>query len=464
MFLFAFLPAVLAVYYLLPRRFRNAFLLLADLVFYGWGEPVMVLLMIFSIVINYFAGILIEKTADAGSKNAKKTILVLSVILDLGILGFFKYAGFLTENLRIVLPFLNIPLIRLPLPIGISFYTFQILSYTVDVYRGDTGAQKNLIDFGTYVSLFPQLIAGPIVRYRDVDAQLSGRRENLGQFSRGVLLFVLGLSKKVLIANAVGRLWDVLRESADSSVLGAWVGVIAFSFQIYFDFSGYSDMARGLGKMFGFEFCENFDYPYISASVTEFWRRWHISLGTWFREYLYIPLGGNRRGTARTVFNLAAVWLLTGLWHGAGWNFVLWGAYFGLLLILEKLFLLKALKKLPSFLPHLYALFFVALGWVLFYFADDVGGFPAMLGFLPRLFRGPLVTSDDLSAVLSSLPLLAAAAVASTPLIRRVYRALRKKRVKGLFIVEAAAVAAVLLLSTASLAADSYNPFLYFKF
>ncbi len=457
--MFVFLPVVLAVYYVLPRKFRNTFLLISDLVFYGWGEPVMVLLMLFSIVINYIAGLLIARTE---SKKNKKLILVLSVIIDLGILGFFKYAGFITENLNVVLPFLNIPKISIPLPIGISFYTFQIMSYTIDVYREDTEAQKNIVAFGTYVSLFPQLIAGPIVRYRDVDIQLGNRRESIEQFSRGVRLFVLGLAKKVLLANPMGELWDTLRETQNSGAAGAWVGVIAFSFQIYFDFSGYSDMARGLGNMLGFEFLENFNYPYISKSITEFWRRWHISLGTWFREYLYIPLGGNRRGKMRTLLNLLTVWLLTGLWHGASWNFVLWGLYFGILLIIEKLFLLKALSRLPSFVSHIYSLFFIVFGWVIFYFADDVGGLSAMLEFIPRLFSGGFISADALAVIKGSVLLLAAACIASTPIIRKTYMKLRER--KGFVAAEVIAVAVILVFSTASIVGDSYNPFLYFKF
>lgn len=458
LFMFVFLPVVLSVYYLLPKRFRNAFLLIADLVFYGWGEPIMVFLMIFSIIINYFAGLMIEKSE---SDKKKKAILIISVIIDLGMLGFFKYAGFITKNLNIILPFANIPAIEVPLPIGISFYTFQIMSYTIDVYRKDTEAQKNIISFGTYVSLFPQLIAGPIVRYRDVDDQLNERKENPEQFARGIRLFLLGLTKKVLLANPMGLLWDSMREM-NGGVLASWVGVIAFSFQIYFDFSGYSDMARGLGNMLGFEFLENFNFPYISKSITEFWRRWHISLGTWFKEYVYIPLGGNRKGKVRTLVNLLIVWLLTGLWHGASWNFVLWGIYFGAILIIEKLFLLKALEKMPEFISHIYSLFLIAFGWVIFYFADDVGGFKAMSEFIPTLFSGSLISADSLSVILNYLPILIFCAIASTPLIRNIYMRLRNR--KGFIFAEVAAAAVILILCTASLVSSSYNPFLYFKF
>ena len=459
-FMFAFLPVVLLFYYILPVKFRNTFLLVADLIFYGWGEPVLVFLMLFSIVINYIAGILIEKS---GADNKKrKIILIISVIIDLGMLGFFKYAGFITQNLNVVLPFLNIPLIKIPLPIGISFYTFQIMSYTIDVYRRDTEAQHNIIAFGTYVSLFPQLIAGPIVRYRDVDRQLTERRENIDLFANGVRLFLLGLAKKVLIANPVGLIWDNMRQTQGGGVLVSWVGIIAYTFQIYFDFSGYSDMARGLGNMFGFRFLKNFDYPYISKSITEFWRRWHISLSTWFKEYVYIPLGGNRKGLPRQILNLFIVWGLTGLWHGASWNFLFWGLYFGIILVFEKLFMLKLLDKLPSFIKHLYSLILIVFGWVIFYFSDDVGGVRAMFEFISSLFSGGFVSADGLTNIISSIPVLLLAAVASTPAFRTVYFRLNNR--KHFKYIEAVAATVVLLLCTASLVNDNYNPFLYFKF
>ncbi len=459
-FMFAFLPVVLLIYYLLPVKFRNAFLLIADLIFYGWGEPVLVFLMLFSILINYIAGILIEKSNSNNKK--RKIILIASVVIDLGLLGFFKYAGFITNNLKVVLPFLNIPLISIPLPIGISFYTFQIMSYTIDVYRRDTEAQRNIIAFGTYVSLFPQLIAGPIVRYRDVDDQLVERHENLQLFSRGIRLFLLGLAKKVMIANPVGLIWDNMRQMQGGGALVSWVGIIAYTFQIYFDFSGYSDMARGLGNMFGFEFLKNFDYPYISKSITEFWRRWHISLSTWFKEYVYIPLGGNRKGLPRQIFNLFVVWGLTGLWHGASWNFLFWGLYFGVILVFEKLFMLKALDKMPAVIKHLYSLVFIVFGWVIFYYSDDVGGIKAMFTFISTLFTGSFISSDGITAVLSSLPMLIIAAAASTPIIRKIYNKLSD--LKGFKYIEAVVALLVLILCTASLVNDNYNPFLYFKF
>ena len=459
-FMFAFLPVVLLFYYILPVKFRNGFLLIADLIFYGWGEPVLVFLMLFSIIINYIAGIIIEKSD--GSEKKRKTVLIISVIIDLGLLGFFKYAGFITENLKIVLPFLNIPVVDIPLPIGISFYTFQIMSYTIDVYRRDTEAQHNIIAFGTYVSLFPQLIAGPIVRYRDVDNQLVNRRENLALFSNGVRLFLLGLAKKVLIANPVGLIWDNMRQMQGGGALVSWVGIIAYTFQIYFDFSGYSDMARGLGNMFGFEFLKNFDYPYISKSITEFWRRWHISLSTWFKEYVYIPLGGNRKGLPRQILNLFIVWGLTGLWHGASWNFLFWGLYFGVILVFEKLFMLKVLDKLPAILKHFYSLVLIVFGWVIFYYSDDVGGIKAMFEYISTLFTGGFISTDGITSVISALPVLLLAAVASTPAIRIVYQKLSVK--KYFKYIEAAAAVIILILCTASLVNDNYNPFLYFKF
>ncbi len=458
-FLFLFLPVVLILYYLTPRKFRNLTLLIADLVFYAWGEPVFVLLMIFSIVINYIAGILLGKYHD--KKNLSKWILIADVAVNLGLLGFFKYAGLIGETLNIVLPFLNLPAIEVALPIGISFYTFQTMSYTIDVYRNTVKVQKNFIAFGTYVSLFPQLIAGPIVRYEDVAAQMLERRENLAQFTDGVKIFLVGLSKKILLANEMGSLWDFIRNyDGNIGVLGAWTGIIAYSFQLYFDFSGYSDMAVGLGKMFGFDFIKNFDYPYISKSITEFWRRWHISLGTWFREYVYIPLGGNRKGLGRQIINLGVVWFLTGLWHGASYNFILWGLYFGIILVMEKIFLLKLLKKAPAFIGHIYSLFIIILGWVLFYF-EDMG---KLWEYAAKMFGSQGFSMNESISVilLSYLPLLIAAAVASTPLVSMLYNKVRSKPVR--YVLDNSGCIAALLLCTSKLVSSAYNPFLYFKF
>ncbi len=449
---------VLALYYITPRRFRNVTLFVVDLVFYSWGEPMLVLLMLVSVLLNYFSAILIGIYRP--KKRLARAIFILSIILNLGLLGFFKYIGFIGETLQFMLPFLNIPILEVSLPIGISFYTFQTMSYTIDVYRNTVAVQKNVITFGTYVSLFPQLIAGPIVRYSDVAEQLVNRRESLQQFTDGVRIFLIGLAKKVLIANQMGVLWDILRKSTDGGVIGAWCGILAYTFQIYYDFSGYSDMAIGLGKMFGFEFMKNFDYPYISESITEFWRRWHISLGTWFREYVYIPLGGNRKGLGRQIINMSVVWFLTGLWHGASWNFILWGVYFGILLIIEKTFLLKALKKAPAIVRHIYALFFIVLGWVLFYF-ENMGEMGVFLG---RLFgaQGFGLSVNTGAAILSFLPLMIAAAVISTPLLTNTFHRIKSSGVR--MVLENTGCVLSLLLCTASLAGSSYNPFLYFKF
>ena len=459
LFLFVFLPLVLAVYYVLPRRFRNGFLLLANMVFYGWGEPVFILIMIVSIVVNYICGLLIEKYRD--NQKRKKAFLVLSLVISLGLLAVFKYTGFVSDILRQLPPFSFMPKISLPLPIGISFYTFQTLSYTIDVYRGDTKAQKSIVSFGTYVSFFPQLIAGPIVRYVDIAKMLNERRESIKQFAEGVKLFLVGLAKKVLIANQMGLLWDTLRETAGANgVVGIWIGIISFAFQIYFDFAGYSDMACGLGKMFGFEFMKNFNYPYISKSITEFWRRWHISLSSWFRDYVYIPLGGNRRKLPRVIFNLFVVWTLTGLWHGANFNFIAWGIYYFIILVLEKYVYGKYLEKLPSVLQHIYALLFILIGWTIFYF-EDFSQLTQYLGCMFTLKNG-IIGTDAASVILSYIPLILAAALASVPIWRNLYLKIKDRKITA--VLEMVFCTAVLLLCTASLVNQSYNPFLYFRF
>lgn len=454
-----FLPFVLAVYYITPRRFRNLTLFIVDLVFYAWGEPWLVVLMLISILLNYTAGILIGINRE--KKGLARFIFILAVILNLGLLGFFKYAGFIGETLNMVMPFLNIPILEIALPVGISFYTFQTMSYTIDVYKNTVKVQKNIITFGTYVSLFPQLIAGPIVRYEDVAEQLMHRKETLQEFTDGVKLFLVGLSKKVLLANEMGNLWDAVRESGvQSGAVGSWVGIIAYTFQIYFDFYGYSEMAMGLGKMFGFDFLKNFDYPYISKSVTEFWRRWHISLGTWFREYVYIPLGGNRKGLSRQIINIAVVWFLTGLWHGARWNFILWGLYFGILLMIEKLFMLKLLKKAPALVSHIYSIIIILFGWVLFYFED----MSEMGVFISRMFGsdGFMMSGDISSTIIAYIPLLVISAIASTPLVNKLYHNIKSKPV--LYVIDNAGCVLALLLCTAALVSSDYNPFLYYKF
>jgi alginate O-acetyltransferase complex protein AlgI len=457
-FLFAYLPITLLAYYLVPRQGRNIFLFIVNLIFYGWGEPKLVLLMVFNIFFNYIGGWLVDKyRADA---KKKKLFLILTCVLDIGILAVFKYTGMITETLN-MLPFLNIPELQISLPIGISFYTFQTMSYVIDVYRDDAPVSKNFINFGTYVALFPQLIAGPIVRYRDVAEQLVNRRETLEMFTRGVKLFMVGLAKKVIIANTMGTLTtNIFATTDENGVVGTWVGMIAYTFQIYFDFSGYSDMACGLGNMMGFEFLKNFNYPYIAKSITDFWRRWHISLSTWFKEYVYIPLGGNRKGVKRQILNLLIVWGLTGLWHGAAYNFVLWGLYYGLLLILEKFVLKKFLDRLPSFVQHIYTLFIVIIGWGLFYFTD-VG----QLGeFMVDLFNfgNGICGNQAFNLIMSNLPMLIIAAVASTPLAAMLYN--RFEHTRFMWIPETLYCMGVLGVSTASLVNQSYNPFLYFRF
>ena len=431
-FLFGFLPAVVVLYYLCPRRCRNVLLLVSSLIFYGWGEPKYVLLMLVSILLNYFCGLAAAR--QQSRQRSTRGVLVLGVVLNLGMLGFFKYGKF----------FFGSAFPDIPLPIGISFYIFQAMSYLIDVCRREVEVQKNVLTFGTYVTLFPQLIAGPIVRYRDVAEMLESRRENLPQFSRGVQRFVVGLSKKVLLANTFGSAWNALQVTTGTAA--AWLGLLCYTLQIYFDFSGYSDMAIGLGQLFGFTFLENFNYPYISASITEFWRRWHISLSTWFKEYVYIPLGGNRKGLARQIFNILVVWLLTGLWHGASWNFVLWGGYYAALLILEKCWLLKAGEKLPLLLRRMLTMVLVMLGWALFYF-EDLGALGAFLG---RLF-----TAVPSAGIAFYLPVTALGCLCATPAMKRVK--LPDGVRWGLCVV-------LLLLCVASLARQSYNPFIYFRF
>ncbi len=458
LFLFLYLPLVLLGYYILPWKCRNLFLLIVNLIFYGWGEPVLILIMLISIAVNFVCGILIENHRH--NERLKKVFLIISLVVSLGLLGAFKYLGFLTDILRQLPVFAFLPKIKLALPIGISFYTFQTLSYTVDVYRREVPAQRSFVAFGTYVSFFPQLIAGPIVRYSDVAGQLVGREESVSKFASGIRRFSVGLAKKVLIANQMGLLWDTLRTTPDMGVAGAWVGIIAFSLQLYFDFAGYSDMAIGLGRMFGFEFIENFNYPYISKSITEFWRRWHISLGSWFRDYVYIPMGGNRCKIPRHIFNLFIVWGLTGLWHGANFNFVLWGLYYFVLLVLEKYVYGKVLEKLPSFIKHIYALFFIILGWTLFYF-EDFGALTLHLGMMFGQ-SGFSVGKDALSIIISYIPLLTVSLLACVPVWRNIYSKIHTKKWSGL--IETVLVFAVIIICTAALVNDSYNPFLYFRF
>lgn len=459
-FLCVYLPLVLLGYYICPKKGRNLFLLIASLVFYAWGEPKYVFLMIFSILVNYIFGRLMDKHRE--NKKRLKLMLVLSVVIDLGLLSVFKYTDFIITNVNAIFG-ANFDLLNIALPIGISFYTFQAMSYTIDVYRNDVRVQKNLIDFGMYITMFPQLIAGPIVRYADVQDQLADRSVTTADFSEGIMRFVVGLGKKVLLANQMGAVWsEIYALGGDVSALMAWTGAIAYTFQIYFDFSGYSDMAIGLGRMFGFKFPENFRYPYQSVSITDFWRRWHITLSTWFKEYLYIPLGGNRRGLTRQALNLLIVWSLTGFWHGAGWNFVLWGLYYFVILFIEKLFLLKALDKLPKFFRHVYALLLIIIGWVIFA-SDDVS---VLLPFLGSMFgANGAVGGMDVYTLLTKAVLLIICCIASTELPKKLFlSAAGAMNEKAVFTLKSVLTIALLALSMILLIGDSYNPFLYFRF
>ena len=453
-FLFAYLPLVLFLYYISPRKWRNPVLLLTSLVFYGWGEPIYLFLMMATIAVDYGCGLLIHKYRQ--QPKAQKTVLIAGIALNLLSLGFFKYAGFFAQQFNAIgfLPDISVP--KVSLPIGISFYVFQSMSYIIDVYRQDAPVQKNPLSFGTYVTLFPQLIAGPIVRYADVAQQLNHRRENVSDFASGVNLFIAGLGKKMLLANPMANLCQLV--ITQNGTAAAWAGIAAYTLQIYFDFSGYSDMARGLGRMLGFEFLPNFNYPYISRSVTDFWRRWHISLSTWFKEYVYIPLGGNRKGLARQMLNIAIVWALTGFWHGASWNFLLWGVYYAILLILEKSFLLKLLQKLPKAIGHVYAIFAFMMGWVLFYFVN----LDQMRHFLGNLFRYSPTSASDLHIIYAFLPLMAVAIFAATPAGNRFRQKHWQKPAMRYGCLAAGAV--VMLLCVAALASQSYNPFIYFRF
>ncbi len=464
LFLFRFFPLFFFLYYVLPGRMKNVILFLGSLFFYAWGEPVYVLLMLFSTVVDYTHGRLLERCRG---KRAARWILLSSVVINLSVLCFFKYADFLVETVN-SLTGSTLPLLHLPLPIGISFYTFQTMSYTIDVYRGEAGVQRNLLDFGVYVTMFPQLIAGPIVKYRDVEVRLHHRNVDLLAISAGVKRFCIGMAKKVLLANQIGELWVLVSgmNYREISAATAWLGIFAFAFQIYFDFSGYSDMAIGMGQMLGFTFPENFNYPYISASVTEFWRRWHISLGSWFREYVYIPLGGNRKGLPRQLVNILAVWMLTGIWHGAGWNFLLWGLWFAFALVLEKLFLGKLLSWFPKAVGIIYTLMVVLIGWVLFALEtlSGAGGYlQAMAG-----LNGNVLDREALYLGRQYVVLFLISLAASTPLPHTLERVLERSRT-GMGIAlyrfgEKLIPAALLVMSIAGIVEASYNPFLYFRF
>ncbi len=452
---------MLLCYYLTPLRWRNVVLLALNLVFYAWGEPVYILIMFASTAIDYTHGMLVDRCKRRDNDRGARLAVASSVFFNLALLFFFKYWDFIAGSLASI--GLDImPKLGLTLPIGISFYTFQTMSYTIDVYRGDAKVQRSILNFGTFVTLFPQLIAGPIIKYKDLGDQIDHRDHTVDRFASGVQTFVVGLAKKVLLANNLGMLWDAYKALPPEQLTtaGAWLGILAFSFQLYFDFSGYSDMAVGLGRMLGFEFGKNFDYPYISRSLTEFWRRWHISLGSWFREYLYIPLGGNRVSKPRLLLNLMVVWAATGIWHGASWNFLLWGLYYGVLLVLEKFFLARWMERWPGFLCHLYALFFIAVGWALFAVEDfsHLGPYlAAMLGFAGK----GAADGAFFYHLRSYLPMLLMAALASTPLSKRLWDKLGEK---PRMVLLPLLLLAGLLVCTCYLVDATYNPFLYFRF
>ena len=465
LFLFRFLPIFFICYFVAPKRMRNLVLFLGSLIFYAWGEPVYVVLMLFSSVSDYIHGLFIEKYRG---KTAAKILLISSIIINLGMLGFFKYTDFLIGTVNTVTG-AGIKPLNLALPIGISFYTFQTMSYSIDVYRGNVKAQKNLLDFGVFVSMFPQLIAGPIVKYTDVAAQLKERKASLEDMAAGARRFTIGMGKKVLLANNIGQLFTMISDTPTGELTTgmAWLGILAYALQIYFDFSGYSDMAIGLGRIMGFHFPENFNYPYISTSITGFWRRWHMTLSSWFREYVYIPLGGNRKGLPRQLFNILVVWSLTGIWHGAGWNFLLWGMWFAVFLILEKIFLGKLLQKLPKIIGWFYAMIVVLFGWCFFSLeqTDKIVRFlKAMLGFGEAGFinNATLYTFSNYSILFVIL------AIAALPWGKKAVEWVKAKAGTVLAVVldvaEKLFLVAILLLSIANIVDASYNPFLYFRF
>ena len=462
LFLFYFLPLVFILYFLSPRKYKNTVLFLSSLIFYSWGEPKYIWIMIFSTIMDYSCGRFVDFYNKKGQNYQSRLWLLVSIVGNLGLLGFLKYSDFIITNLNNLFH-LGIPLLNITLPIGISFYTFQTMSYTIDVYRGDTKVQNNIISFGTYVTLFPQLIAGPIVRYQTVAEEIDHRLESYELFSEGIKRFILGLGKKVLLANSIGIIWDNISKLDIASIptVTGWIGIIAFSFQIYFDFSGYSDMAIGLGKMLGFNFLENFNYPYMSKSITEFWRRWHISLGTWFKEYLYFPLGGNRVGKFKYIRNILTVWILTGIWHGASWNFALWGLYFGIILIFEKLFVLKYLEKMSPYITRIYTLGLILISWVIFAFDSFAHG----LSYIKILFgigKSAIYNNGSIYLLYTNLILFLILGFGSTDIPKRVWENIGAKY--NVDMLENILLLGVFILSIAYLVDQSYNPFLYFRF
>ena len=456
-FIFFFLPIFLIIYYLVPFKIKNIILLIFSLIFYAWGEPVYIILMIFSSVVDYTNGMLLNKTKN---KTKRKIILWESIIINLGLLGIFKYSDFLITNINNLFN-LDISLLNLPLPIGISFFTFQTMSYTIDVYRKKVKPEKNFLNFMTYVSMFPQLIAGPIVRYETISEELQTREISLNNFSSGMIRFLDGLFKKVLIANTVGALYlEISTNYTMYSALTLLIGLIAFAIQIYFDFSGYSDMAIGIGKMLGFNYLENFNYPYISKSITEFWHRWHISLSSFFKDYVYIPLGGSRTTTTKHIRNILIVWFLTGLWHGASWNFILWGLYFGIILLIEKFVLKNLLAKLPNIFKHIYSLILILIGWLLFAFED----FATLINYTKRLFgfNNNILGNDFYFFISNFVIILIISFIFATPFGKHIKEFMMKK--KGLNIILGLSYIGLFIITIALLVSDTYNPFLYFRF
>lgn len=456
-FLFYFLPVVLIIYYLIPNKYKNIVLLISSFIFYFYGEPKNIYIMILSILATYIFGILIDKYKKT---KYSKIFLILSIFINIGLLIYFKYADFIIKNINLWLSN-KIDLIHVILPIGISFYTFQLISYIVDVYRGEAKVQKNIIKLATYISLFPQLIAGPIVRYTTIESQLENREYNMKNFSIGVRRFIIGLGKKVMIANVMGNLINIFLASDEKSVLFYWLYAIALMIQIYFDFSGYSDMAIGLGKMLGFDFPENFNYPYVATSITDFWRRWHISLSSWFRDYIYIPLGGNRVSKLKWIRNIIIVWMLTGLWHGAEWNFVIWGLYFGILLIIEKVFLLKWLQKLPKIISRIYTLFIVMISFIIFN-GEGISAILENIGGLFKFVSIPLITNENIYYLKSYIIVIILGIIGATPICKNILT--HEKLKKILNVLEPIYLLLIFIICTSYIVDGSFNPFLYFRF
>ena len=461
-FLYIFLPIMLLIYFVVPRKLKNAVMILASLVFFAWGEIRYIFIMLILAVMDFFCGKGINK--NEGNKPKQKLYLFIDIGVNLLILFFFKYADFIIANINEILN-TQIPLLNIPLPIGVSFNTFQSLSYIIDVYRGTVKCEKSFYNYLTYTTLFPQIIAGPIVRYETVDEELETKKISMDNFSKGMRRFIVGLGKKVLIANNVGTLWNIIEigEYSEMSMLLSWTSIIAFALQIYFDFSGYSDMAIGLANIFGMDFDENFNYPYISKTITEFWRRWHITLGSWFRDYIYIPLGGNKKGFLKQIRNILIVWFLTGAWHGASWNFILWGLFFGVILILEKVILLKLLKKLPTWTNYVYTAFLVLISWVIFAF-EDLGKVKDYLFTMFHLNKTNIVNAEGLYYLKNYFIIIVIGLILSTPVISKLLKKLEEKQSNIRSILITGVYIGILVLSTASLVSDSYNPFLYFRF